>query len=107
MARYCTIPEIFGLRSWFETRFSDLCKQHDAVYVQRKFGEIGRLVADLQFCMGMWGKGYRALAVLSFYVIWIAGWVLWHNVTENKLWQNILMATSHAGILVALCLWIF
>lgn len=106
MARKCTVPKILGFREWFESRFSDLCAAHDASYIAQKGGELGRFIADAQFSMGMWSKGYRWLSIFSFYIIWVAGWVLWYNVTDNKFWQNTLMVLSHVVILMGIGLWI-
>lgn len=77
MARKCTIPKIFGLREWFESRFGDLCEYHDLAYVERKGL---RIVADYQFAKGMWMRGYRWLAVPSFLAVYMFGWLYWYDI---------------------------
>ena len=31
----CSIPQTFGLKQWFDERFSEACDEHDAHYVAR------------------------------------------------------------------------
>lgn len=74
MPRYCTIPAIFGLRKWFESRFSDLCQHHDLTY-EARHGTRRR--ADLELYAGMVKRGYPLTGVLSYLVIRAIGWYWW------------------------------
>lgn len=80
MARYCTIPEIFGLRDWFEARFAEHCKRHDERYQKR---EVTKLQADLELAGGMVavGRCYIPLAVATFVFCW-SPIGLWYWFTE-------------------------
>jgi hypothetical protein len=31
----CSIPELLGLKAWFDSRFNDCCEWHDERYVAR------------------------------------------------------------------------
>ena len=33
--RYCSVPDLFGFREWFESNFKDVCKEHDMHYVMK------------------------------------------------------------------------
>lgn len=74
MARYCTIPEIFGLREWYEKRFGDLCKAHDESYVIR---HISRWQADWELFMGMVDRGYPVFGFLTWLFARTVGWFYW------------------------------
>lgn len=77
MERYCTIPTIFGLRDWFETRFGDLCEEHDRRYIER---EGTQRDADLAMCAGMVERGYPLLAGVTYWLFFrTIGWLWWHD----------------------------
>lgn len=63
--RYCTIPKVFGLRQWFEYRFSDVCKVHDEVYEARRGS---KFKADWELAKGIAKRGlpYYPVAALAF-----------------------------------------
>lgn len=67
---YCTVPAIFGLRHWFETRFGGLCKQHDEYYA---VGDLPRFKADCLLMAGMVNKGYPVLAFGTFLFVRVFG----------------------------------
>ena len=80
MSRYCTVPNILGLRKWFEVRFSDLCKEHDERYVAR---DCTKWEADAALFKGMVGKGNRYIPIAI--VTWIFCWTpigIWYWYTE-------------------------
>lgn len=79
MSRNCTIPKIFGLREWWEGRFGDLCALHDYDYDMK---EVSRFEADAYYARGMWGKGYRSLAVVSFAGLTLFGWLYWYGIMK-------------------------
>ena len=35
MRRYCSIPDVFNLRKWFEKNFGEVCKYHDTLYANK------------------------------------------------------------------------
>lgn len=35
--RNCSIPDILGFRNWFVNQFDDICAEHDARYVERRY----------------------------------------------------------------------
>ena len=80
MARYCTIPALFGLRRWFEARFKGGCKTHDIDYVDRI---ITRLEADLKMKRYIENKGYPILARL-IYSLFLRpfGWLYYYDVIK-------------------------
>lgn len=43
--RYCTVPEIFNLRKWFEKSFHHACQFHDKLYAAQR---TSRLKADIE-----------------------------------------------------------
>lgn len=69
MARYCTLPAIFGLRDWFEQRFGELCREHDERYVAR---DVTKWEADASLFRGMVrrGKRYLPIAVAAWVFCW-------------------------------------
>lgn len=70
----CTIPKIGGFYKWFEAKFSDLCKAHDAVYVNRSGS---KFKADCELAKGMWRKGHPVLAASAFVFCSTIGWWYW------------------------------
>lgn len=60
--RSCTIPKIFGLRRWFESKFGDLCEFHDYSYQLR----LGKTKADMAMLKGMYKRGYWYLVPPTF-----------------------------------------
>ena len=79
MARKCTIPKIFGIREWWELRFSALCEVHDAHYTEKK---ISRISADYIYSKGMWEKDYKLLSALSYSGLRAVGWVYWYGIIK-------------------------
>lgn len=77
MARKCTIPAIFGLREWFESRFGDLCAAHDESYIAQEGGELARFRADYALAKGMWQRGYWWLALPTQVLLSTVGWYWW------------------------------
>lgn len=77
--RYCTLPEIFGFRDWFEESFSDLCIEHDRLY-QSRIGSIWK--ADYIFVKGMWCRGYKLLAIATYIFLLLFGWLYWYDVIK-------------------------
>lgn len=80
MPRYCTLPALFGLREWFEDRFSAECKKHDDRYVART---TTKWRADAELFKGMVSKGNRYIPVAV--AAWLFCWSpigLWYWYTE-------------------------
>ena len=69
--RFCSFPNIFGLREKFEARYGDCCKLHDSRYANK---DISRLDADVEFlvCMLKRGKPYKA--ILAYMAVRVFGW---------------------------------
>ena len=65
--RQCSVPNIGGLRGWFEPRFGDLCAKHDRRYVQRK---LRKWDVDLVFAVHVYRRGYRLLAAGAWIMFW-------------------------------------
>lgn len=75
MAR-CTIPHLFGFDKWYQKRFGDLCEAHDRSYMLR-LGS--KWKADAALFKGIWGRGYRALAVGTWLFCATIGWWYWYD----------------------------
>lgn len=54
--RYCTVPEIFNLRKWFEKSFGSACQQHDYYYAKKS---TTRYTADVALTKYMAAKIYN------------------------------------------------
>ncbi len=65
MERHCTMPNIPWFKAWFEKRFGDLCRKHDAEYA---FGKC-KLCADFRFCKALAQRGHKRLSLLVFLAI--------------------------------------
>lgn len=74
--RYCTIPQVFGLREWYDARFNDLCKEHDDAYIARS----GKLKADYKLVKGMVQRGYPVVASLTGIFVLTVGTVYYYLV---------------------------
>lgn len=78
--RYCTIPEIFGVRGWFEKRFGDLCDEHDKDYVEKT---VSRKEADKKLYRGMKERGHPILAAATYYgFLRPFGWLYYDDVIK-------------------------
>jgi hypothetical protein len=78
--RYCTVPNILGLRQWFEERFGDLCYQHDSDYLTQTGT---RKEADRKMYEGMKAKGYPVLGAITYYgFLRPLGWLYWDDVIK-------------------------
>jgi hypothetical protein len=83
MRRYCSIPEMFNLRKWFEKNFSNACAMHDKLYEKR---ELSRLQCDIVLYKYMndaikskniiskWFI-YKPTTILTFIAVRLFGWV--------------------------------
>lgn len=67
----CSLPYVLGLKQWFDTRFGDLCDEHDARYVAR---DISKWRADWRLVSGIYQRSpiYLPVAVLVFLFCWSA-----------------------------------
>lgn len=74
MAR-CTIPSLLGLQKWFDKRFKDLCEQHDAAYLVRKWKT--KVEADFALAYGFALRGYALLGILAFIYVSTLGTGYW------------------------------
>ena len=65
----------FGRKSWFETKFFNLCQAHDFLYMNR----IGRRVdADISLFEGIVRAGHPILACMVYVVVRSPfGWYKW------------------------------
>ena len=63
--RSCTVPKIFGFRKWFESRFHELCVNHDYAYSIKA----GKLRSDKILSMQMHKRGYTTLGLLTFVIL--------------------------------------
>jgi hypothetical protein len=83
----CSAPKILGFRKWFESRFADLCFEHDALYVLRKWRT--KLYADFLIAAKIVERGYFWLGfgTLAYTLtIGTAYWV-WKTYTHKlKYW---------------------
>ena len=70
----CTLPKLVWFYDWFEKKFSDLCKEHDAIYIGRSGS---KFKADIAFAKGMWKRGHPVLAVGSLFFCSTVGWWYW------------------------------
>jgi hypothetical protein len=59
----CSLPKVFGLKDWFDSRFNDCCEWHDERYVKR---DCWKIQADYGVSLRIAKKGYRVVGVLSF-----------------------------------------
>lgn len=74
--RYCTIPDILGLREWFEGKYGQCCKVHDKDYAEKNFT---RAAADKRFYMCMRGHGSWFVAVLAYVMVRLIGWIHYND----------------------------
>lgn len=51
----CTVPDLFGLKGWWEARFSDLCVEHDDRYMLR---DVSKWRADAAYLRALKDRGY-------------------------------------------------
>lgn len=67
----CTLPEIFGLKKWFDDKFGDCCDWHDERYLKR---DCWKIQADymLSAMIAMKGPRYFILGILAFVVLTIS-----------------------------------
>jgi hypothetical protein len=86
MARYCTIPKIFGFRHWFEPRFSAFCQVHDLGY---KLRVRSKWAVDMDFAKAIWNlryvdkhgktRRYRLTAVCVWLFVSTIGLFHWYS----------------------------
>jgi len=81
MSRFCTVPNIFGLRKWWTKRFNLECKAHDYLYETKS---VPRIKADYIYAKTMWNRGYRLLSLPTFLILYSFGWIEWYNVLGDK-----------------------
>ena len=65
MRRFCTIPEILGIRNWFEKNFGPCCENHDKRYQQ---GIMTRRGADIQLLDCMMEKTHEKSMLSRWFV---------------------------------------
>lgn len=69
----CTVP--WPLRRWFEARFADLCREHDAQYVKRVWW--AKVDSDFKIAYELSSRGYPLLAYASVPYLAILGTIYW------------------------------
>jgi len=74
MAR-CSVPRILGFGDWFDSRFDDLCHEHDRRY--KTLNPLKKLQADFIFARGVAKKGYPEFGVVCFTILITAGTLYW------------------------------
>lgn len=77
MKRYCTTPDIFGFREWFEKRFHYICEEHDKDYTEMV---IPRRAADRKVLLGMIEKDYLFFGLFVYFYLRAFGWFYWYYV---------------------------
>lgn len=78
----CSIPKIFGLQSWFNSRFFEVCESHDADYVAQG---ITRKQADCKLAAGFIYRGYFWLGVAAYAYVRLLGWFFWYR---RRFWNT-------------------
>lgn len=84
--RHCTIPEIGGLRKWYEKNFSHPCEVHDELYEKK----VGKLKADYLLAKYMAEQieykplkdklfVYYPTIAATFLVLTLIGWVRYYK----------------------------
>ncbi len=69
----CTVwPPTF--RKWFINRFGDLCIEHDRKYMLL---EGSKWDADMELAKAIWKRGYKTLAIGTWFFCYIVGWWYW------------------------------
>lgn len=66
----CSIPQTFGLKKWFDERFSEACDEHDAHYVAR---DCWKMQADMLVSarIAMVAPRHIPLGILAFIALTI------------------------------------
>ncbi|MGL4999515.1 MAG: hypothetical protein ACRC5T_11150 [Cetobacterium sp.] len=75
MPNKCTVPKLLGFNHWFQSRFGDLCEQHDLAYLTRKWQL--KQIADYEISGEIIKQGYFALGCACFVYCQIFGTILW------------------------------
>lgn len=70
---HCSVPKPF--KSWFDTRFTDLCDWHDEQYVKRVWRD--KVVADMVVTAEFAKRGYLWVAYGSIFYFGVFGTILW------------------------------
>jgi len=82
--RYCTVPNVFGLRTWFEKRYSNLCKWHDGEWLSRNFKR--KILSDVKVHYILLTDSFKYLRdfwvclfcfFMSFFIFHILGLLYW------------------------------
>jgi len=74
MAR-CTIPRIFGLQDWFDSKFLDLCVKHDEYYICGN--PLKKFYSDFWIAWMLTKRGYWYIGVASLPYNLTGGTVFW------------------------------
>jgi hypothetical protein len=83
-SRKCTVPALFGLREWYEDRFSRICQVHDKEYLKVDRGyELNRLKVDTAFTIPMILRGYIMFGLATQLFVTLIGWVWWYDIPEK------------------------
>lgn len=64
-----------AVKRWFDSKFGDLCDDHDAEYVKRVWRD--KWVADLVMAYGFMTRGAVTIAYLSLAYNFILGTIYW------------------------------
>lgn len=72
----CSVPKLFGIKRWFDAHLKDICDEHDAYYLQRRWrakvqGDDFIIAARLA------ERGYLLFAFASVPYLTIAGTFYW------------------------------
>ena len=70
--RYCTIPEIFGVREWYEKNFGICCMAHDAEYAS-PLGKSRKEIDKAFIACMLWHIKDKSIFTKPFYLLFIGG----------------------------------
>ena len=85
MAR-CSVPRILGFGDWFDSRFDDLCHEHDRRY--KTLNPLKKIQADFSMSSKVCQRGYVLLGIVSLCFLLSFGTVYW-------VWKRLLNILTH------------